>query len=170
MKNTIKILLAVAAVFCTSALYGQQMGVLNTQELIEIMPETIQAQAELEAAAQQFSETLETIRVEFNTKMADYQRDQGTLTDAMRQMRERELSDISARHEEFQQIAQRDMEVIQRQLMEPIFNKIDEIVGKVARDNGIAMVFDTSMGVTLFVDETKVTNLLPLVKRELGIQ
>jgi hypothetical protein len=53
--------------------------------------------------------------------------------------------------------------------MTPIFDKIDQTVNKVAKDNGIIIVLDTSTGVTIFVDET-VPNLLPLVKRELGIQ
>jgi len=170
MKNIMKFTFAVIAVFCTSVLYGQQLGVINTQELMEIMPETIAAQVQLEEAAQGFTEVIEAIQVEFNTKYNDYVRLQGTQSDAVRQLQERELSDLQNRRNEFQEMAQRDMEAMQRQLLTPIFDKIDETVGKVAKDNGIATVFDTSTGAIIYVDETKVTNLLPLVKRELGIE
>ena len=169
MKNIIKFPLAVIAVFCTSMLYGQQIGVINTQELMEVMPETKEAQTKLEEEAQRYSEILEGIQVEFNTKFAEYQRAGATLSDAVSQYQARELNDLQNRYNEFQEMAQQDMEVLQRQLMTPIFDKIDQTVNKVAKDNGIIIVLDTSTGVTIFVDET-VPNLLPLVKRELGIQ
>ena len=56
------------------------------------MNEFKEANTQLEAYAKDLSAQLETIQVEFNNKLQEYQKAESTMTDAVRQLKEKELS------------------------------------------------------------------------------
>ena len=52
----------------------------------------------------------------------------------------------------------------------PIQEKAMAAIEKVSKAGGYAVVFDLAAGSTIYIDEAQVTDLLPLVKTELGIK
>ncbi len=170
MKNILKLTLIVALTFAaTNTVFGQKMAYINSQELIFTMPEVDSVNAKLQLLETEFLTQLEEIQVEFNNKFNDWQKNSSTYTEAMNQMKEQELSEISQRFEQYQQIANQEIQDTQAQLMQPIYVKANNAIQKVAKDNGFAVVFDMASGPIIYYDESIVTNLLPLVYAELGI-
>ena len=87
MKNVLKLTLAVVCVMFSTSLFAQKIGRINTQEIIINMNEFKEANTQLEAYAKDLSAQLETIQVEFNNKLQEYQKAESTMTDAVRQLK-----------------------------------------------------------------------------------
>lgn len=170
MKKLVKLTLALAFVLGSTSLYAQKFGRINMQELIMAMPETTEMNNNLEAYVNDLRENMETIQVEFNNKLNDYQKNYNTLSDSVRQLKEKELQDLQTRMSEFEQIAQQDIQKKQAELLEPIVNKARDAVNKVAKAGGYLAVFDMAMGALAYYDEAALTDLMDGVKAEMGIK
>ncbi len=170
MKNILKLTLIVALSFAaTNTAFGQKMAYINSQELIFTMPEVDSVNAKLQLLETDYLNRLEEIQVEFNNKLNDWQKNSASYTEAMNQMKEQELNEIGQRFEQYQQLANQEIQETQTQLMQPVYEKANNAIQKVAKENGFAVVFDLASGPIIYYDETMVTNLLPLVYAELGI-
>lgn len=169
MKNVLKLTLAVMMTLGATSLFAQKFGRINTQELIMLMPETKEMQTNMEAFAKEIQDNLETIRVEFNTKLADYQKNYETLSDSVKQLKEKELQELQNRSSEFEQVAQQDYQKKQNELLAPIVSKAKEAIDKVSKAGGYLAVFDISTGSLAYFDEAALTDIAPEVRRELGI-
>lgn len=74
MKKAIKLTLAVVLVMGSTSLFAQKFGRINTQEIIMAMPETKTMQENMDTFAKELSDNIETMNVEFNTKLQDFQK------------------------------------------------------------------------------------------------
>ena len=170
MKNLAKLTL-VAALFlmCSSATFAQKFGYINSQELIAAMPERDSVANKMQKFQEELQTQFEAIQVEFNNKFQDYQKNAATYTESVNQMKAKELEDLRNRSEEFQQQAQQDMQNMYTQLMAPVITKAQEGIKKVSKAGGFTIVFDAAAGALAYQDDATVANILPLVKKELGI-
>ena len=172
MKTLLKFTLAFFLFFVvakTDAQAQAKVAHINSQKLIEIMPETPKMQASFKAFAQKMEQQLETLQVEFNNKYKNYLDTAQYLTTAERQDRERELNNLKERIEAFQVSAQQEIGTKREELFKPIMEKAQKAIEEVAREQGITYVMDLSTGVILFVGDNAI-DLMPLVKTKLGIQ
>lgn len=170
MKNFTKLTLVAALVLCSSTLFAQKFGYINTQELIAAMPERDSVQTKLTEYSKELGTQLESIQVEFNNKLQDYQKVSATLSESLRQLKEKELQDLQGRYQEFQEVAQQDMQKMQAQLMTPVVERAENAIKKVSKANAFLIVFDQAAGAMAYFDEAVMVNVLPLVKKELGIK
>ena len=169
MKNVLKLTLAVVMMMGASSLYAQKFGRINTSDVIAAMPEATQAQTNLDAFVKDLSDTFETMQVELNTKVTDLQKNEATMTESMKQLKYKEAQDLSARMEEYQRNAQQEIQLKQAELMRPVQEKAMAAINKVAKEGGYLAIFDTSIPSMAYFDESNMTDILPLVKSELGI-
>ena len=58
---------------------------------------------------------------------------------------------------------------MQQTLMTPIYQKAQEAINKIGKDNNLLYIFGTSAGAIIYMDEAQCMNLLPLAKAALGI-
>ena len=94
MKKAIKLTLAVVLVMGATSLFAQKFGRINTQEIIMAMPETKTMQENMDTFAKELSDNIETMNVEFNTKLQDFQKNYNTFSDAIKEVKEKELNDM----------------------------------------------------------------------------
>ena len=170
MKRIIRLTLAVILAMSATELYAQKFARINVQEVVVAMPEFKEMQTNLEAFGKDLQEQLEQIQVEFNNKAADFQKNQATMAESIKQMKQQELEQLQSRYMEFQRVAQNDMQNKQAELFEPVQKKASEAIAKVAKAGGYAAVFDTSAQSLAFFDEAMLTDILAQVKAELGIK
>ena len=173
MKKILKIVLTVAFVAGSTSVFAQKLGRINMQELVFAMPETAEMQKNLEAYQKELQDQLETIGVEFNNKLNEYTKQvsdkNSTMSDSVRQLKEKELNDLKTRYDEFVQVSQQDMQKKQGELLEPIIVKAQDAVKEVSKAGGYTVVYDTSVNAVAYFDEAVVTDILPAVKTKLGI-
>ena len=175
MKKFLKLTLAVALLFVgASAANAQQFGRVNLSAIIPNMPEFEQAGKELNAYGMELQDQLEQMQVEFNQKLADYQKNANTYSDAIRQTKESELQQLDQRLREFQQIAYQDLQRKQGELMTPIIEKANEAVTAVAKEGGYIAIFNTegdmaSAAGLAYFDPALLTDITGDVAKKLGV-
>ena len=166
MKKVLKLTLAVVCVMFSTSLFAQKIGRISSQEVVVNMAEYKEAQTQLEALAKDLQAQMETIQVEMNTKIQEYQKGAETMTDAVRQLKEKELNDLNTRLQEFNQVAQQELQKKEQELMEPIIKKANEAITEVSKAGGYTVIFES--GQMIYFDEAQVKDITPEVKAKLG--
>jgi outer membrane protein len=167
-----KRIIGIAALVILVATVGQsqnlKFGHVNSDELMQALPEFDTASVQLENFRQELINALELMTVELNNKSDAYNKESKNLTDVVRQTKEQELVDLNRRIQDFQSNAQEQLQNKQIELFQPIYNKVDKAIKDVGKENGFIYIFN--IGSTLYVDETKSVNVLPLAKVKLGLK
>ena len=172
MKKVIGVFALIVLFTCTQSVVAQsfKFGHINSQELIQAMPEYTAAVAQLDSLSLTLQNDLELQTVEYNNKYDKYLKEQKTLTDLVRSTREQELTDMQTRINNFTTQAQTTIQDKQNELLGVITAKAQKAIQDVGKENGFTYVFDMAGGSLGYVDETKSTNVLALVKTKLGIK
>ena len=169
MKRILKFLLPLALVLIASSSFAQQkVASINADLVISAMPESAEAMKQLEAYQKESEETYTTMYNEFETKRVAYEEKKDSYTNVIREQKEKELSDLMQRLQEYPNIIQRGEQELRQKLVTPIQEKVINAIQKVAKANGFAYVVN-SMAL-IYTDEAQLTDLVPLVKKELGLQ
>jgi outer membrane protein len=168
MKRIIGI--AALVIFVASAAQSQNLkfGHIDSDELIQALPEFDSANAQLETFRQELINTLELMSVELNNKSDAYNRESKNLTDLVRQTKEQELVDLNRRIQDFQTNAQEQLQNKQIELFQPIYTKVEKAIRDVGKENGFIYIFN--VGTLLYFDESKSVDVLPMAKTKLGLK
>lgn len=173
MKNAIKLFVFVAFTIAAMSVSAQQpalkLGHIESQKLIQAMPEWAQAQKEFQTQQDQVEKELTNLQEQFQTKMAEYAEKSKTYSDVIRASKEQELQDLRQRIQLFQETAMNELDKTQKKLMQPIVDKAMNAIKEVGKENGFTYIFDSSNGTILFSAENSL-DVLPLVKKKLGLQ
>lgn len=169
MKKFTFAILLFAGISSIAGAQNLKFGHVNAQELVSLMSEMDSARVKMQAYQVDLEDTMQGMEDEYNTKYTEYQRKQATWTPAVREAKEKEIQDLVQRIQQFQQNAQQEMQQMQSILMTPVVDKAQKAIEKVAKEQGLIYVFDTSVGALLYQDTTLSMDLLPLAKKELNI-
>lgn len=164
MKKLFVIALAALATLSASA---QQIGKVNFNELVMLMPDMDAAREVMSASQKEAEETYAAMAEEFQTKYTQYQQKQATWTAAIREAKEKELADINTRLQEFQQNISQELQQQQSQLTAPIQEKANKAVTDLAKAKGVTVLFDVSQAI--YFDESKVVDLTAEARKALNI-
>ena len=173
MRRVINIgVLIIMVAFAGQSAMAQNLkfGHINSDELIQAMPDYDSATVKLEKFRKELVNALDLMSVELNTKNEAYQKDAKNLSDIVKQTKEQELIDMNKRIQDFQTNAQQQLQNKQTEVFQPIYAKVDKAIKDVGKENGFLYVFDVAKGVLLYFDETKSINIMPLVKTKLGLK
>jgi outer membrane protein len=175
--NNMKRFIGIAALTILVALMGKnaiaqnmKFGHINSDELIQALPEFDSANVKLEKFRKELVNALELMSVELNNKNDAYNKESKNLTEIVKQTKEQELIDMNRRIQEFQTNAQTQLQNKQVELFQPVYAKVDKAIKEVGKENGFVYVFDIAKGSLLYFDETKSTNVLALAKAKLGLK
>ena len=146
---------------------AQKLGHINSQELLAAMPELKDMQAKLDTLAGQYEVQFANMQEEFNKKVAEFQQQQSTMTAGVREFRQQEIAEMEQRIYMFRQTAQEDIQKKQQEFLLPIQQKMMDAIKKVAEAQACDYVLET---MTLHYVSPAALDLMPLVKKELGIQ
>ena len=162
-----KILLIAAMALVSVCGFAQKFAHVNSQELIQLCPEADQARATMTASSQEAQETYQAMVDEFNTKYQQYQSKVSTWTQAIRESKEKELTEIQQRIQEFSQTIQQELAQQEQNLYAPIYEKVNNTIQDLAKKGGYIYVFDQSS--VLYLDATQSHDLTPDARKALNI-
>jgi Outer membrane protein len=162
------VLLLAIATLGLSSFAQQKLGYINSEELILSMPEAKKADADIQAYAKTFQEQLTSMQKELETKYKAYEAGVKTMTEAMREVKEKELTDLQKRIESTQQSAEEKIAAKRQEFLKPITDKADKAIQEVAKAKGYSFIFDTSAGSIIYALPSD--NILDDVKAKLGIK
>ena len=161
------LLIAATALVAVSAFAQPKFAHVNFSELVQLCPEADKARETMTAASNEAQETYNDMQTEFNTKYQTYQSKASTWTQAVRESKEKELTEIQQRIQEFAQTVQAELQQQQEQLMAPIYEKVNGVVQDLAKKGGYVYVFDIST--LLYVDDAQSYDLTPDARKALNI-
>ena len=146
---------------------AQKFGHINTQELFAQMPEVNQIKLKMDTIQNQYEMQLASMNEEIQRKAQDYQAQEATMPDAVKQIRQQELQEMQQRIQLFYQTAEQDIQKKQQELLLPVHEKMTKAIQKVGERDGYTYIFDSAAMVHIGADAIDVT---PAVKKELGIK
>jgi outer membrane protein len=162
---TMALLICLATV---SLAQSHKFGHINSAELLQLMPEIKKADSTLQAYQKQLEEQNQTMLNEYQTKVTDYQKNEATMPDAVKDVKQQEISDLQQRIQQFQQTAQDKFQQKKEELYSPILKKAEDAIKQVAKEHTFSYVFDTSAGSVVYAQESD--DIMPLVKKKLGLK
>ncbi len=166
MKH-LKTLLFATALFigATSFTTAQsKIAHIDTQKLVEAMPEYKAADAEIVKLGQTYEAQMKDSMKELETKLKQYDAEANAQTEETNVKRMQEVEGMKQSLAQFQQQAQQDLQKKRADLLKPITEKAKAAIEKVAAAQGFDYVLEEA---TLIVAKGK--NILADVKAEMGI-
>jgi outer membrane protein len=165
-----KHILILAVVLLTTALTAQQKyGHLNTGNLLESMPEVKQAdsaliliQDSLQKKENEMIEAFEKEYMDFVKQANAGELPKVTIDKKQAEFQQKENDILQYRREVQTLIIQKRQE-----LLDPILERVQKAVDKVAKEQGFTYIFDIGSGAFLYASETE--DVEPLVKTILGL-
>ncbi len=170
MKKLFKVaLVAVSLMFAGNFAHAQsKIGYLNFQLLIQQMPEAKTIKSQIDIYQKQFIDQLTTMNNELQTKGQAYQKEQATMTDAIRTAKQTELQDIQKRMQDYQNNAQQQVDAKTNELSKPLIDKARAAVAEVAKEKGYDYVLDSSQ--TTLIVSPATSDMMDASKAKLGIK
>jgi len=169
MKSVFKICLIAVILFSAGTVSAQTLKFahIDSQALIESMPETATARKSIEEQTTGLEKQYGDLQKEFQAKLTDYTQKQDSLTDLVKQAKEEDLQNLQQRIQTFNSNAQQKLQQKQAELMQPILDKAKQTIEEVAKAQGVIYVFDSQ---NVLYKSSASIDLLPLVKTKLGIK
>jgi outer membrane protein len=170
MKNILKAVLVITLMIAATTAWAQsnlKIGYIDSQALIELMPQKDSVETQLVAYQRSLEEQIGAMYLEYQNKVADYTNNVDGMSDIIKQTKEREIADLETRITEFQQSAEQEFGIKQQELYDPLITKAKDAINEVAKANGYTYILDVSMGVVLYFEGGD--DVLPLVRAKLGL-
>lgn len=168
--KSIKITIVLAvAILCAVSLSAQKFGYLNSAELFQEIPEVKEAQANLETYQAQLQKKGQAMLTAYQTEYQTLgqKAQQGELSPKAQEVEAQKLKNKELEISKFQQESEQKIFKKNETLFKPIRDKIQAAIDAVAKENGYAYIFDYSVGVLIYADDS--TDVTGLVKAKLGM-
>lgn len=167
MKKTIS-LLALAVLATGARAQAPKLGHIDRAAMVNSLPAHDSAEAIMRGFVERLQGRLEAMKAEFDSRLARYEAERGTMTATMREMEERELTEMRDRLVAADERAENDADKQQEELLAPLLKRVDDAIKAVADEKGFTYIFDTNVGVLLYTDKGE--DITPLVRAKLGLK
>ena len=155
--------LALLSFLTLSSIAQNKFGYIDSQELLMLMPERKTAETEVANFAKSLEAQLGSMTAEYQESVQEYQANEATYTDLVKQDKVAEITGLEQRIQSFQQ----SLQTKEQELLEPILAKARKAIEDVANEGNYTYIFDRSSGNILFAKESE--NVISLVKKKLGL-
>lgn len=155
--------------FASAQTTTAKIGHINTQELINLMPDKAAAEKKLETSARRYESELVKMNQELEKKYTSFMAEADTLPEAIKTRRMQEVQELQTRVQTFQQTASQSLQKEQQTLFGPIMEKVTKAIKDVAAEQKFDYILDMANSNVLYASPTSL-NILDAVKKKLGLQ
>ncbi len=155
--------------FAPMATFAQKFGHVNSQEIVQAMPEFTKARTDIEALAKQYDADLKSMQDELQKKAEAYDKEQATLPANIKERREKELQEM---YTKIQQSAQDNQQALQKEQatkMQAITTKVLDAIKAIGQEGGYVYIMDLTGGIP-YISTTLSTDITAQVKAKLGLK
>ena len=162
-----KLLLAgIAGIAMFTAPAQSKIGYINTDELIQVMPEAIKADGELKEFQAGLAQQYQDLSAELNTKDSAFIADSTKLSPSMKEIKRKELVELYQKVQNYQQTSQEQYQAKANEKIAPVREKALTAIKAVAKENGFGYILNEENLLVMPPGD----DILPLVKAKLGIK
>lgn len=126
---------------------AQKFGKVNTQKIMQSMPEVAKANGEMEALQKQKENDMKAMQDELQRKADEYQKGQSTMNATAKQQKETELQTLNQKMQQAYQDAQQELQKKSNELMQPIVEKVRNAISAVGKAGGYTYIFEDGAAV-----------------------
>jgi outer membrane protein len=167
MKQLRNLFIAIVLFFGAQEVNAQtKVGHIDVSALMTSMPAMKAAEAQLTKLREGYDTEYKKLVAEYQTKAAQYQKEEETAGDVLNQTRSQEMQDMGTRIQKYQDDASKSLQDKQIELQKPLTEKALAAIQKVARAKGVQYVLDSTLGSGVLLADGM--DLLADVKKELG--
>jgi outer membrane protein len=154
--------------FASQAQNPVKIGYIDFNTLLAAMPGIDSVKIKLQNYQKTLTDQMDAMKAEFENKYLDYQSQSASMSDLIKQTKEKELSDLQGRIDAFQQKASQDLQTKQQELVAPFIEKAKVAIKEVAKENKFTYILNAIEDVVIYKDEAD--DVMALVKKKLAIQ
>ncbi len=166
-----KRLLMIAVALLPLMLMAQaKIGIVNSQQIFDIMPEKAAAEAQLKTLSDRYHSEYLLLQEEFDKKYADYQTvaADATMPETIKERRVQELQESDKKMREFERRAADDIAASRAVLLQPITDKIQAAIRQAGQQGNFDLVLDTAVTPVAYTGPATI-DITPMVKNILGL-
>lgn len=174
MQKTIITLVSILAL--TTLTYAQvkpfRLGYTNVDYIISLHPDSKKIDEELKKYRASLDKEADGLVQEFRTKYETYEKGRAMMAEPVRVTKEKELTELQERIQEFQRNAEGDLQKKQIELLQPVLEKIQKAIDAVADENGFTYILNSDAGygtTPVLLHGPEKDNATDLVLKKLGI-
>ena len=166
-----KLIICAICAFCgiTTANAQAKFGHVNTQEIIQAMPEYNTAKTEIDKLQAQYEADLKSMQDELQKKADAFDKEQATLPDNIKQRRQTELQEMYQKIQQSYQDNQQALAKEQSEKMQAITTKVLEAIKAVGQAGNYVYIMDLAAGIP-YISTTLSTDVTADVKAKLGLK
>ena len=163
------IICAICAIcgFTTANAQGK-FGHVNSQEIIQAMPEFAKARTDIENLTKQYEADLKSMYEELQKKGEAYEKEQATLPQNIKERREKELAEMQQKIQQSYQDNQQALAKEQQDKMQAITTKVLDAIKAVGLAGNYVYIMDMGSGIP-YISTTLSTDVTAEVKKKLGL-
>ena len=167
-KSFFLAIVILSVIILPAAAQTLKFGHIDSGALIQMMPQTKTADSTLKKYGESLDSQLKGMTAEYQSKLQNYQMKADSLPDAIKTTKEKELTDLGQRIQDFQQTAQESIQKKKEEIYGPILKKAEDAIKELAKEKSYSYIFDTSLGSVIYAQEGD--NIMAMVKAKLGIK
>ena len=138
MKKLVLMLMLLAPM----TMMAQKFGKVNTQTIMQALPDFAKANGELEALQKQKDNELKAMQEEFQRKADEYQKGASTMNATAKQQKETELQGLQQKIQQAYQDGQQELQKKSNELMQPIVAKVRAAIDAVGKAGNYTYIFE----------------------------
>ena len=147
-----------------------RIGIVNSKQLFDLMPEKAAAEAQLKVISDRYHAEHNMLQDEFDKKYADYQTiaTDASVPETIKERRVQELQEGDKKLREFESMAADDLAARREALTRPITEKVQNAINTVGRQGAFDLVLDTAVTPVAYTGPATI-DITPMVKAILGL-
>jgi len=165
MKKILLLLFAVSSILSAQESNIHKFGYCNVDYVLSYMPERETVQKQLSDYQTQLQTELQKKYKTLQDKVTEYQKNEATYLDIVRNDKEREIQDFRTSIQKFKMQSEQAIAQKRADLLQPLYDKIQDAIKSVAKERGFTHVFNP--GALLYAPESE--DIAIFVLDKLGI-
>lgn len=144
----------------------EKIAYINSIELLETIPGKVAASKAISELNQKYKDELAVMQNDYNNKYTDFLSNQNKLAESIKLRRMQELYELEQNINRFMKVAQEDVESQENQLIEPLRERLKEVVNQVGIEQGYTCIYDKANPAIAFLTPNAI-DANPLIKARL---
>ena len=171
MNKHLTLLIAVLLLLSAyvSAQENLKIAHVNIPEIIQQMPETDSIRTVIDSETKEMEKMYGEMINEHEANITKFDEEKDTYSDFVREAKEKDLMEMAAKIQQFNQTANQQLQKRNMELLQPVYAKINSAIEKIAMENSFTYILDLSNGSVVY-HAANSQDLNPLVLEELNIQ
>lgn len=142
-----KKLLLMIMLMAPLATFAQKFGTVNTQTIMQALPEISKINGELQAQQKTYENDLKSMQDELTRQNDAYEKGKSTMNATAQQQKEQELQTLYQKIQQTYQDNQQALQKKQQELMQPVITKVRNAIDAVGKAGGFTYIFEEGVAV-----------------------